>query len=83
MAPEIVSGRVELLKRRGSQYVVRSFFNILSSLHSASSICEDFRDPLATLLTNDGLTFNLLAILAYTPAKADMIFPGARPADPG
>jgi hypothetical protein len=82
MAFEIVSGRVELLKKRGSQYVARSFFNILNSLRSASSICEDFRDPLATLLTNEGLTFNLLAILAYTPAKADMIFPGARPADP-
>ncbi len=83
MAPEIVSGRVELLKRRGSQYVVRSFFNILSSSRSASSIRDDLRDPLATLLTKEGLTFNLLAILAYTPAKADMIFPGARPADPG
>jgi hypothetical protein len=82
MAFEIVSGRVEYL-RRGSQYVARSFFNILSSSRSASSICEDFRDPLATLLTKEGLTFNLLAILAYTPAKADMIFPGVRPTDPG
>jgi hypothetical protein len=63
--------------------VVRSFFNILSSSRSASSICDDFRDPLATLLTKEGLTFNLLAILAYTPAKADMIFPGVRPPDPG
>ncbi|HSY66596.1 MAG TPA: hypothetical protein VK829_18545 [Terriglobales bacterium] len=25
----------------------------------------------------------MLAILAYTPAKADMIFPGVRPTDPG
>jgi hypothetical protein len=64
MASEIVSGRVELL-RRGSQYVARSSFSILNSSHSASSICEDFRDPLATLLTKEGLTFNLLAILAY------------------
>jgi hypothetical protein len=63
--------------------VVRSFFNILSSSRSASSICDDFRDPLATLLTKEGLTFNLLAIPAYTPAKADMIFPGVRPPDPG
>jgi len=84
MASEIVSGRVELLKAWFcSQYVAKSFFKILNSSRSASSICDDFRDPLATLLTNDGLTFNLLAILAYTPAKADMIFPGARPAGPG
>jgi hypothetical protein len=83
MAPEIISGRVELLKRHGSQYAVRSFFNILSSSHSASSISEDFRDPVATLLTKEGLTFNLLATLAYTPAKADMIFPGVRATDPG
>ena len=82
MASEIVSGCVELL-RRGSQYVARSFFNILNSLRSAPSICDDFRDPLATLLTNEGLTFNLVAILAYTPAKADMIFPCVRPAGPG
>jgi hypothetical protein len=82
MASEIVSRRVERLNR-GSQYVVRSFFNILSSSRSAPSICDDFRDPLATLLTKEGLTFNLLAILAYTPAKADMIFPGVRPPGPG
>jgi len=82
MASEIVSARVELL-RRGSQYVARSFFKILNSLRSASSICDDFRDPLATLLTKEGLTFNLLAILAYMPAKADMTFPGVRPPDPG
>src|ERR1700722_20580416 len=82
MASEIVSGFVQFLKRRGSQYVVRSFFNILSSSRSAPSICDDFRDPLATLLTKEGLTFNLLAILAYTPAKADMIFPGVRPEVP-
>jgi hypothetical protein len=83
MASEIFSGRDELLKKRGSQYVAKSFFNILSSSRSASSICHDFRDPFATLLTNEGLTFNLLAILAYTPAKANMIFPGVRPAVPG
>ena len=82
MASEIVAGCVELL-RRGSQYVARSFFKILNSLRSASSICDDFRDPLATLLTKEGLTFNLLAILAYTPAKADMMFPGVRPGVPG
>ena len=63
--------------------MARSLFKILNSLRSASSICDDFRDPLATLLTKEGLTFNLLAILAYTPAKADMIFPGVRAGIPG
>jgi hypothetical protein len=55
-------------------YLFNLSFKAFSSSRNASSISGEVRCPSATLLTKDALTFNLRAILAYTPLKSEIMF---------
>src|SRR6266853_6698330 len=55
------------------KYLSSLSFKAFNSSSSAVSISGEVRCPSATLLTNDALTFNLRATLAYTPLKSEMM----------